>query len=159
MSLGTYRNAFSLPGISEVHDGHRGAASEPYTMGDDNEIICRTVHCECGEVFTAFIGEFFDDRLSHAKELKEFSFIVTVEAASVDEAVQVMSERINHDEEYGFDYTIEWNERASHDPLMADVWDDGWKAAQDVVDFEGEKVWVHQVLDSHYMNPHRRQNV
>ena len=35
-------------------------------------------------------------------------FIVTVSGCSRDDAEQVMAERINHDEDYGFDYEIGW---------------------------------------------------
>ena len=37
-------------------------------------------------------------------------FVVTVEAETREQARQVMSERIGHDEWYGFDYQIDWVE-------------------------------------------------
>lgn len=37
-----------------------------------------------------------------------FRYLVTVEADTEDRAVQVMAERIGHDEDYGFFYTIDW---------------------------------------------------
>lgn len=37
-----------------------------------------------------------------------FHFLVTVTAETREEAEQVMAERINPDEDYGFDYTIDW---------------------------------------------------
>jgi hypothetical protein len=38
--------------------------------------------------------------------MAEHTFLVTVTAASREEAVQVMAERLNHDEDYGFDYSV-----------------------------------------------------
>ena len=37
-----------------------------------------------------------------------FEFKVVVTAGSREEAEQVMAERINHDEDYGFEYMIGW---------------------------------------------------
>lgn len=37
-----------------------------------------------------------------------YEFKVVVTAGSREEAEQVMAERINHDEDYGFDYMIGW---------------------------------------------------
>ena len=39
---------------------------------------------------------------------KVFRYLVTVEAETAEQAEQVMTERINVDEDYGFDYTIDW---------------------------------------------------
>ncbi len=36
----------------------------------------------------------------------KFRYVVTVEADSKEQADQVISERVYHDEWYGFDYTI-----------------------------------------------------
>ena len=35
-------------------------------------------------------------------------FIVTVEGCTLDEANTVMAERLSYDEDYGFDYTVDW---------------------------------------------------
>ena len=40
--------------------------------------------------------------------MKTFEFTVTVEASTYDEALRVMQERILHDEDYGFDYSINY---------------------------------------------------
>jgi hypothetical protein len=46
------------------------------------------------------------------------SFEVTVRAATFDEAMRVMAERLGHDEDYGFEYQIvEWE--AVDVPLIA----------------------------------------
>lgn len=37
-------------------------------------------------------------------------FIVTVEGCTREEAKTVMAERISCDEDYGFDYVIDWSE-------------------------------------------------
>jgi hypothetical protein len=37
-----------------------------------------------------------------------FHFLVTVETDTVEHAEQVMAERINPDEDYGFEYTVDW---------------------------------------------------
>jgi hypothetical protein len=41
--------------------------------------------------------------------MKTYRFMVWVEADSAEQAEQVMAERINPDEDYGFDYTIGWD--------------------------------------------------
>jgi len=38
-----------------------------------------------------------------------FEFKVSVTAETREQAEQVMAERINHDEDYGFDYQIGWH--------------------------------------------------
>jgi hypothetical protein len=40
--------------------------------------------------------------------LYEYDYIVTVKAGSRDEADQVMAERVYHDEDYGFEYRIDF---------------------------------------------------
>ena len=40
--------------------------------------------------------------------VREYSYIVTVFAETQDQANQVICERIDPDEDYGFDYIIEW---------------------------------------------------
>lgn len=40
--------------------------------------------------------------------MAKFHYTVTIEAATQEQAVQVMCERIEPDENYGFDYTIWW---------------------------------------------------
>ena len=40
--------------------------------------------------------------------MKEFRFVVTVQAETEDQAKQVMDERVYYDEDYGFDYQINW---------------------------------------------------
>lgn len=43
---------------------------------------------------------------THDVKLGEGRYLVTVEDCTEAEAAQVISERINHDEDYGFSYTI-----------------------------------------------------
>lgn len=40
----------------------------------------------------------------------EHKFVVTVSGCSYDEAVTVMGERISYDEDYGFEYQIDWSD-------------------------------------------------
>lgn len=44
--------------------------------------------------------------------MNTYNFTVIVDAATYDEALTVMTERFSHDEDYGFDYTIDidWTE-------------------------------------------------
>jgi hypothetical protein len=35
-----------------------------------------------------------------------FTFVVTISTSSQEQAERVMAERIDHDEDYGFEYTI-----------------------------------------------------
>lgn len=42
--------------------------------------------------------------------MPEFRFIVTVWCDNREQADRVMTERILHDEDYGFDYDIDWEE-------------------------------------------------
>lgn len=46
----------------------------------------------------------------NANSRNEFHFTVTVMAHNLEQAEQVIAERIDHDESYGFDYRI-WAER------------------------------------------------
>lgn len=39
------------------------------------------------------------------------SFTVTVTGCTAEQALQVMGERIHHDEYYGFDYRIDFDEK------------------------------------------------
>ena len=45
-----------------------------------------------------------------AGETKDFHFTVTVSTQSLSKARQVMAERLGHDEDYGFDYTIDYDD-------------------------------------------------
>lgn len=47
---------------------------------------------------------------------------------------------------------------AAHDrAVKAEAWGEGWVAAQEVMDFEGQKVWAHQVLPEGYEgNPYEK---
>ena len=38
--------------------------------------------------------------------MQDYRYVVTVTCASEEEAATVIAERIYHDEDYGFDYTI-----------------------------------------------------
>lgn len=40
--------------------------------------------------------------------MKKVVYIVVVEAPDEEKTAEVMTERLNHDEDLGFDYTIEW---------------------------------------------------
>lgn len=39
-----------------------------------------------------------------------YEFAVTVKCDTHEEAVQVMQERLGYDEDYGFTYTVDWDE-------------------------------------------------
>ena len=39
----------------------------------------------------------------------EYKFIVTIDTDTSENACQVMSERLDYDEDYGFPYTIVWS--------------------------------------------------
>lgn len=39
----------------------------------------------------------------------EYKFIVSVEAETLEQAQQVMQERIEYSEDYGFSYMIDWS--------------------------------------------------
>jgi hypothetical protein len=41
----------------------------------------------------------------------DYTFTVTVRCATLDQARQVMAERIGHDEDYGFPYEVDWHEQ------------------------------------------------
>lgn len=40
--------------------------------------------------------------------ITEYKFIVTVEAETFEQAQEVIKERIDHTEDYGFPYMIDW---------------------------------------------------
>lgn len=42
-------------------------------------------------------------------EKSDFTFTVTVTCETMAEAEQVMTERLGHDETYGFDYDLDWH--------------------------------------------------
>lgn len=48
---------------------------------------------------------------------------------------------------------------AEHDRVVAaNAWDEGWKAAQEIMDLNGEKVWAHTVIEEGYEpNPYRKE--
>ena len=60
------------------------------------------------DVYTQGVDD--DDVAIDPRDLEplDHEFIVTVEGCTKEEAEQVIAERLNHDEDYGFDYTIEW---------------------------------------------------
>jgi hypothetical protein len=37
-----------------------------------------------------------------------YRFVIAVEAETLDQAKRVVAERLDHDEDYGFPYQIEW---------------------------------------------------
>lgn len=41
--------------------------------------------------------------------MQEFKFTVTVDCETQAEADQVMAERLGCDEDYGFEYTVDWD--------------------------------------------------
>lgn len=43
------------------------------------------------------------------REVAKFGYLVTVQTDSEDHAEQVMAERLGHDEDYGFDYTVTYS--------------------------------------------------
>lgn len=40
--------------------------------------------------------------------MNTYTFSVDVVASSLEEAYEVMAERLNHDEDYGFEYEVGW---------------------------------------------------
>ena len=40
------------------------------------------------------------------EQLETYSFMVDIKAASPEQAMKVITERLGHDEDYGFPYTI-----------------------------------------------------
>lgn len=50
--------------------------------------------------------------------MKDYFYIVTVTCETSEEADQVMAERIGPDEDYGFEYSVDWSYSHS-DTLMA----------------------------------------
>lgn len=48
--------------------------------------------------------------------MPRFAFIVTVETDTADHADQVMAERLSHDEDYGFDYSLPYHRAPWLDP-------------------------------------------
>lgn len=48
--------------------------------------------------------------------MKDYYYIVTVTCDSSEEADQVMAERISPNEDYGFDYSIDWDYSHSDTP-------------------------------------------
>lgn len=51
-------------------------------------------------------GEIVRNYPERLMRVEEFTYTVTIAAGSRSLADQVMAERIGHDEDYGFDYTI-----------------------------------------------------
>lgn len=49
----------------------------------------------------------------------DHTFTVTISGCTPEQAAQVIAERINHDEDYGFDYTISYEEKAPATPGYA----------------------------------------
>ena len=47
------------------------------------------------------------------------TFVVTVSGCTPEQAAQVIAERINHDEDYGFEYSIGYEEKAPVTPNYA----------------------------------------
>ena len=41
--------------------------------------------------------------------MTKFAFVVTVECETLDQAEQVVVERLGYDEDYGFEYTLDWS--------------------------------------------------
>lgn len=127
MARGVFRNSFNQrSGPALWHDGHRGHASEPYVLDDyesGEELICRTVHCECGSTFTAFIGEFYEDRFDKVP-MQDHHYIVTVRARNKTEADVVINNRLGPDEDYGFPYDLDYVPDVH---WFASVWDEGYR--------------------------------
>lgn len=46
---------------------------------------------------------------------KEFKFVVTIDCETQEEADQVIAERISYDEDYGFPYTISYQNKEQTD--------------------------------------------
>ena len=48
--------------------------------------------------------------LTKRRNTVTYTFTVTVECETQEQATQVIAERLNHDEDYGFPYEIRWDE-------------------------------------------------
>ena len=55
--------------------------------------------------------------------------------------------------DHGYDKAMEGIEALVRE-ARAEAWDEGWRAAREVVDIEGARVWAHQVLDGDSTNPY-----
>lgn len=64
--------------------------------------------------------------------MSDFTYTVTVTAETIEQAEQVMAERLSHDEDYGFTYFIEYDSNRKVCPI------DGGKVTNPV--FQG--LWV-----------------
>jgi len=53
--------------------------------------------------------EGYDPDIDPYEDMPKFEFVVVIRCPTQEQAEQVMAERINHDEEYGFDYEIGWS--------------------------------------------------
>ena len=40
--------------------------------------------------------------------MKQFNFIVSVQTDTIDNAMEAIARRLGHDDDYGFEYTVEW---------------------------------------------------
>lgn len=82
--------------------------AECISYGELHELQSLAEHIEPGDVElleAAGVPEFPDDN-----DGAVHVFLVRVHDCSTDEAFKVMRERLNHDEDYGFAYTVEWDE-------------------------------------------------
>ena len=59
--------------------------------------------------------EVTDEELAAASpeyaEHRQHRFIVIVTGCTKEQAKQVLAERLDHDEDYGFDYSVQWGDR------------------------------------------------
>ena len=69
--------------------------------------------------------------------MNTYVFQVSVEAGSYKEAVAVMGERLDHDDDYGFPYSVEWDRAAG-----GSEWDCIWTSHNG-----GFEVWRNNVTD------------
>lgn len=88
-------NVVNLPSLAECSDpGECGAAY-------------------CPKHWPADYAHNYADHRPNVREdrsilMDVYRYMVTVEAPSPEQADQVMAERITHDEDLGFDYTLDW---------------------------------------------------
>lgn len=41
-------------------------------------------------------------------QLQQFNFVVMVNAPSLEQAAEVMAQRLGYDDDYGFEYNLDW---------------------------------------------------
>lgn len=48
------------------------------------------------------------DEIAAIWPYQDFTYTVTIHATTLEEAEQILTERLDHDEDYGFPYSVSW---------------------------------------------------